>query len=320
MDDFGGRPRRAAVSDAPVDLDDGGLYEKTVYPKDSETMEGILRLFQGSSIDMLANLKDDYFTDVANALYKKEFNFGEDIIMQGEEGDCLYIIEDGSVDVFVFDEDVGDQGESGKGPKVSSLGKGTVFGELALLYNCPRSATVTATSQVLSVWALDALDFKMLIIQGRQAQYMQTEGWLADVELFSNLSAVELSTLAEALKVHNFRKDTVVLRQGDVGDRFFILAEGSVGAYIDGEEGEKEVKVYKNQGDYFGEIALLKASKRKATIRCLEDSVCMSISKHHFEKLLGPSRDKLDVPNYPTYDDFPSPMKKRSPWINKAQP
>ena len=75
---------------------------------------------------------------------------GENVITQGEKGDNFYIVEDGTFDILV----------NGVG-KVAVRGPGDSFGEKALLYNCPRSATVCATS-VASLWALDRVAFRYL--------------------------------------------------------------------------------------------------------------------------------------------------------------
>jgi len=193
-------------------------------------------------------------------------------------------------------------------------------GELALLYNCPRAATVTVASDRVSAWVLDAMDFKMMIIQGRHAEYQKYEGWLKDVDILRNLNHFELSRLAEALKIHNFQKDTDIIRQGDVGDRFFILAEGTATAFMSGDEGDVEVKRYEHQGDYFGEMALMEATKRLATVRCTSDCVLCSISKKQFTKLLGPiSGDlKKNAEAYPTYSDLSPRAAAREPLLGAA--
>merc|ERR1712194_460785 len=97
-------------------------------------------------------------------------------------------------------------------------------------------------------------------------------------------------------------------KQGDPGDRFFILEEGSAAAYITGDKGEMEVKVYDKVGDYFGEIALLTSQPRKATVRAggLNGCKVMSLSKEHFDSLLGPISAilRMEKDAYPQYADF----------------
>ncbi|CAK0881117.1 unnamed protein product [Prorocentrum cordatum] len=301
------RPRRLAMSDALIETTD----RFSMAEKDAATVESIKQLLSKAASEIFTDLKGDSFTELIQALYHMDFTAGTDIITQGDDGDRIYLIADGGVDIFVKEESSRELADAtnDKGSKVATLGAGSIFGELAPLYNCPRCATCTAASPVVSVWALDATDFIMLKVHARQAEYEKYEGWLQNVGILRTLSERDLAVLADALRVHRFRKGTVILRQGDIGDRFFILAEGRVGAYMQGDEGEKEVKVYDTQGDYFGEMALLKACPRLATVRCIEDSVTLSVSKPRFEKLLGPVHEKLQTNSYPTYD-VPSPLKK----------
>merc|ERR1712113_326477 len=119
---------------------------------------------------------------------------------QGEEGDCLYIVSDGQVDVFVArpgPDGVLPVGQ--KGAKVVSLGPGALFGELALMYSAPRAATVTIASAKCKLWKLDREPFKMLLAQQCQTQLSLYEGWLSEVEILKSLNQFELAKLSELL-------------------------------------------------------------------------------------------------------------------------
>jgi len=171
-----------------------------------------------------------------------------------------------------------------------------------------RAATVTASSDTVRCFVLDALDFKMLLAQSSQEQYAKYEGWLHEVEILKALNHFELSKLAEALQTEQYKSGDEIIKQGDRGDRFFILEEGSAAAYITGDKGEMEVKVYDKVGDYFGEIALLTSQPRKATVRAggLNGCKVMSLSKEHFDSLLGPISAilRMEKDAYPQYADF----------------
>jgi len=148
----------------------------------------------------------------------------------------------------------------------------------------------------------------MLLAQSSQEQYAKYEGWLHEVEILKALNHFELSKLAEALQTEQYKSGDEIIKQGDLGDRFFILEEGSAAAYITGDEGEMEVKVYDKVGDYFGEIALLTSQPRKATVRAggLNGCKVMSLSKEHFDSLLGPISAilRMEKDAYPQYADF----------------
>ena len=80
--------------------------------------------------------------DVIGRMKRVDFNDGEAIVRQGEPGDQMYLLRNGTVDIL---RDSGD----GRGPQlISSLQTGTIFGEQALLKSQPRNATVRARGPV----------------------------------------------------------------------------------------------------------------------------------------------------------------------------
>merc|ERR550514_1551019 len=119
------------------------------------------------------------------------------------------------------------------------------------------------------------------------------EGWLQDVPILKTLNHYELSRLSELMEAELFETGEEVITQGEEGDKFYILEEGEARAYISGESGEVEVKVYSKPGDYFGEIALLTNAPRKATIRATMDSQIHAISKEDFDLVIGPIKNLL---------------------------
>jgi len=294
-----GRNRRAGVAAASVDSSAILNYKKPVYPKDEDArqlIEDVLRKNEKMQV-LFGHVKDAALTDVVNAFFSKVVAAGEEIIRQGAEGDCLYIVERGSVDVFVAraEKPITSPVEKGnEGAKVASLGPRSLFGELALMYSSPRAATVRAASDEVALWALAQEPFKMLLAQSSQNQYSLYEGWLAQVDIFQSLNHYELATVSELLESNLFSEGEVVITQGEVGDRFYILEDGECAAYISGPAGEKQVATYDEQGQYFGELALLNNEPRKATVRAIgEGCVLLSLSKDDFDSVLGPIKDIL---------------------------
>mmetsp|Transcript_70914 Transcript_70914/g.163951 ORF Transcript_70914/g.163951 Transcript_70914/m.163951 type:complete len:338 (-) Transcript_70914:92-1105(-) len=305
-----GRARRQGFAGERMSNEKVQGYKKPIYPKDDMTKARIRRtLKEDDRMQVLfGHLDGEPLNDVINAFFTKQVRQGEDIIKQGDDGDCLYIISDGSVDIFVARP--GPDGvmvPGDRGAQVAAWGSGALFGELALMYNSPRAATVTAASDVVLLWVLAAADFKMLLAQSSQAQYAKYEGWLSEVELLKTLNHFELSKLADVLENHCFAGGEDIILQGESGDRFFILEDGQAAAFLSGTDGEKMVMSYERQGDYFGEIALLTAEPRKATVRAMgEGCSVVSLSKDDFTCILGPIADilKEHLDKYPQYADF----------------
>ncbi|CAK9440391.1 uncharacterized protein LODBEIA_P44910 [Lodderomyces beijingensis] len=213
---------------------------------------------------------------VISALQSKNFKKDAVIIKQGDEGDFFYIIESGTVDFFVNDS------------KVNSSSDGSSFGELALMYNSPRAATAIAASDV-TLWALDRLTFRRILLEGTFNRRLMYEDFLKDIDIFKSLTDLERSKLADALFTEMYKKGDNIVTEGETGENFYLIESGSCQV---SSERLGEIKQL-NKGDYFGELALIKDLPRQATVRALNDVIVATLGKSGFQRLLGPVVDVL---------------------------
>jgi CRP-like cAMP-binding protein len=124
----------------------------------SERLAAMDRKFTEShlrGLKLLTGLSSSQLEDVSGRLKPVRFRQGEVILREGDTGEEMFFIESGRVRVV-----------RGKGPNallLAELGAGDLFGEMALLTGMPRSATVTALSD-LNLWSLSQADFDDLVI------------------------------------------------------------------------------------------------------------------------------------------------------------
>lgn len=85
---------------------------------------------------MFMGLDDKEMNIVIDAIQSHHVKAGSDVITEGENGDVLFIVESGTQKCYKI--------LNGTNTYLKDFGKGDVFGELALLYNAPRAATITA--------------------------------------------------------------------------------------------------------------------------------------------------------------------------------
>jgi cAMP-dependent protein kinase regulator len=105
---------------------------------------------------MFNSLEENELNTIILAFEERRFKDGEAVITQGEQGDVLYLIESGTLDCYkTFNKD-----EGRKHLKVYQPGE--AFGELALLYNAPRAATIIAKEECI-LWALDRETFNHIV-------------------------------------------------------------------------------------------------------------------------------------------------------------
>lgn len=121
------------------------------------------------------------------------------------------------------------------------------------------------------LFALDRQTFNNIVKDSAEKKRKKYEEILNKVELLKDMDTYERNQISDVLKEIRVKEGETVIRQGDVGDRFYIVQEGKLRALKKGESGE-EVSVFNyRDGDYFGELALLKDIPRQASIRALVD-------------------------------------------------
>lgn len=206
---------------------------------------------------------------------------GTVIISQGEVGDYFYVVEDGSIS-FAVD-----------GNHVGACARGASFGELALLYNCPRAATCIANSDC-KLWKVDQRTFRYMLANNNASQQKDVLDVLKKVQFLANLDERMLSKVADALTSVNFQAGDQIINKGDVGEVFYILKEGTVKVHDIGFGDSQYVDQVLGPGDFFGERALLTGEPRVANITSETHSVTLCLSRETFEKTLGPLQDLID--------------------------
>lgn len=196
-------------------------------------------------------------------------------------------MEKGSFDVYVNALGALQPGPDGLGDKVGTIQSGGSFGELALMYNAPRAATVMSAESGCNLWALDRVTFRRILMESTFARRRMYENFLEEVPLLSSLTPYERSKIADALETLKFPSGHVIIQQGDIGTSFYLLEQGECDAYLDQNGQRNHVKHYK-KGDYFGELALLNDAPRAASVVSTTDVKVATLGKSAFARLLGP--------------------------------
>ena len=179
---------------------------------------------------------------------------------------------------------------------------GDAFGELALLYNAPRAATIRAVTDC-HLWALDRGTFSQIVQGASTKKRERYEEFLSNVPLLEKMDSLERSKIAETLKEMKFIQGDYVIREGEQGDSFYIILEGSAIATKSLQQflPPQTVKSY-GPGDYFGERALLKNEPRAASVIAASSTLkVVTLDRNSFYRLLGPLDHLLKI-RISTYD------------------
>lgn len=212
---------------------------------------------------------------VVGAMKEVNATAGQRVINQGDTGDFLFVIEEGALECKIKID--------GVDKVVKTCEAGDAFGELSLLYNCPRAASVDAREACV-LWQLDRDTFNNIVKESAQKKRERYDAFLSKVPLLSGMDAYERSQLADALKTEEFADGAVICKEGERGDTFYIVEEGQAVA----TKGGSQVMAYAS-GDYFGELALLRDQPRAATVTAKGPTSLLSLGSSVFKRLLNVS-------------------------------
>eukprot|EP00249_Psilotum_nudum_P013281 c24256_g1_i5 orf=316-1020(-) len=193
-----------------------------------------------------------------------------------------FSVQEGQCEVWLKQPDKSEQ------EMVKQYSAGDSFGELALLYDAPRAATVKASTDC-TLWAMDRMTFRTILMHTTSEKRKLYEKFLEDVPLLKTLDKYERSAIADVLEHEYFEPGQDIVVEGQPGDKFYLLEEGEAEA----RAGGKIVMKY-TRGDFFGELALLNNKPRAATVSATTQCKCVSIDRASFKRLLGKLDDILN--------------------------
>ncbi|XP_072534073.1 cGMP-dependent protein kinase 1a isoform X1 [Salminus brasiliensis] len=273
------RTKRQAISAEPTAFDIQELSHVTLpfNPKSAQSKDLIKEAILDN--DFMKNLELSQIQEIVDCMYPVEYSKDSCIIKEGDVGSLVYVMEDGKVEV------------TKEGLKLCTMGPGKVFGELAILYNCTRTATVKTLTNV-KLWAIDRQCFQTIMMRTgliKHAEYME---FLKSVPTFHGLPEEILSKLADVLEETHYEDGDYIIRQGARGDTFFIISKGKV--TVTREDSPSQETVYLRslgKGDWFGEKALQGEDIRTANVIAAETVTCLVIDRESYKHLIGGLED-----------------------------
>lgn len=233
---------------------------------------------------LFEELSDGELNTLIQATERVRLRQGEKVVRQDATGEYLCIIQEGKLDLFC---------ENGKESR-GTLGKGKIFGELALLYGKNYDASVIAKEDAV-IWRMEQDTFRNVVARHAREQDADIMNHLRKVDLFQNLSEPLLQRIATGLTTVHFREGDEIVRKGDVGEIFYIIEEGSVKVHDIGIGDSESAEHVLKDGDSFGERALLTGEPRAASVTALTDITTLVMDRATFERSIGELRELLDL-------------------------
>ncbi|XP_076061980.1 cGMP-dependent protein kinase, isozyme 1-like isoform X2 [Oratosquilla oratoria] len=242
--------------------------------------------------DFLKNLDASQVREIVDSVYPQEFPAGSWVIREGDVGSHLFVSAVGELEVVK------------EGEVLGRMTSGKAFGELAILYNCTRTASIKAVTKA-KVWVLDRRVFQQVMMRTGLKRMEDNINFLSSVPLLQNLNDDHLTKIADGLEVDFYAPGAYIIRQGTSGDSFYIIRSGkvrvtqripgesvlpesaTVACRRPGKVAEEEIRILE-KGSYFGEQALLREECRTANVIAMAPGVeCLTLDRDSFIQLIG---------------------------------
>uniref|UniRef100_A0A673G9K8 cAMP-dependent protein kinase type II-alpha regulatory subunit n=1 Tax=Sinocyclocheilus rhinocerous TaxID=307959 RepID=A0A673G9K8_9TELE len=277
------------------DDDEEDSEPRVVHPK---TDDQRCRLQEAcKDILLFKALDQEQFSEVLDAMFEVLVQPQDHVIDQGDDGDNFYVIERGVYDIVVQ--------KDGVGCCVGQYNNKGSFGELALMYNTPRAATIIAKEEG-ALWGLDRATFRRLVVKNNAKKRRMYECFIESVPLLKSLEISERMKIVDVLGVKSFQDGERIIMQGDKADCFYVVESGEVKIMMKSKtkadrQDNAEVEIARcSRGQYFGELALVTNKPRAASAYAIGDIKCLVIDIQAFERLLGPCKEimKRNIAHY----------------------
>ncbi len=235
-------------------------------------------------LPIFSTLSPDAFGELFEHLTLRQYPAGAPIIRQGEPGESVYFIARGEVDIV--------KSRGNQQQHLARLGAGSLFGEMALLSDEPRSASVVTTSEVdaleMSRHDVDTLGQRMPSVAGAMARFTRERmisNLFATNPLFVPFKDEDKKKLLARFKGHEVPEGTIFLEQGDVGRGLYVMLQGK--AEVLKKDGDQWVKVAEiGAGDIVGEMSLVNEEPVSARVKTVTKATLLFLARELFQPLV----------------------------------
>ena len=222
-------------------------------------------------------LSDEHFAALEPLLRGEHFDFGDVIVREGDPADGFYILTNGRARALKVTPD-------GEEIPLGILKPGDSFGEAALAEGGKRTATVRCSTGV-DVVRLDRNDFLQLVAQAPDLRHYiemlgrnrAVQSFLYQFSNFGRLPGAALRSMIDNLVPVGFSQGSLIIREGEAAGPLYVIEKGRARAFVgDGNGHQRNIAFYR-EGDFFGELSILKGAPRAASVEAFTDCKLLAL-------------------------------------------
>lgn len=270
-------------------------FKPPVHPKSGEQQQKLFNKLDKSFL--FSHLAEKEKWVLVEAMKEKNVQANECVINQGDDGFELYVVDEGELECRRRES------KDAENKFLLNYKPGDAFGELALLYNAPRAASITSTTPC-RLFSLDRETFNFIVKDAVIRRRQNFEEFMSKIPLLDSLNTYEKDKICDCLQTKSFKQNDYIIKEGEMGDVFYFIQYGNCIATKKDPSGDEKVVYEFSEYDYFGELALLKNEPRAANVMVTSEKVEVAyIDRASFKRLLGPLEDilKRNTERYETF-------------------
>lgn len=224
--------------------------------KGMETKKFIMNAMKQDRV--CAMLGEQEIMTILDTMEYFEFGANDYVVKQGDSGTTFFVTHEGTMEVCV------------NGRVVNTMQRGRGFGGLALLYNCPRTASVTATT-ACSAWGANGETFHKVLQENAKKSYAENRAFVDKIRLFDGLAPKQKDRVSEACFIEVFEPGSRVVTEGEASTAMYFVKTSELRLYenavIDenGKVTEGDAVGFVKPGECIGEQALLRDEQQTQT-------------------------------------------------------
>ncbi|MCK5687881.1 cyclic nucleotide-binding domain-containing protein [Myxococcota bacterium] len=238
------------------------------------------------TIPLFSDLPKNAFIQLVEAMQMRSLSMDQAIITEGDVDNSMFIISHGKVKVTKTSE-------SGSEIVLAHLGEGAFFGEMALLSESPRTASVIAVEDTqlfeISRATLDQVVGSFPSVKHTLHRFYKQRllsNLMAISPIFKSLDAEQRKSLIQRFKSREVAPNEVVLDEGQKADGLYILLAGKAEVAV-ANGGKRQVVAHLKDGDLFGEMELLNNEPIGASVTTLRKSIVLKLPRRAFSEIVS---------------------------------
>ena len=236
-------------------------------------------------LPLFSALLPDALERLLGALELRDVGQGQSVVRQGEEGHEAFVVVRGMLDAV---RDV-----HGQRVTLASLGPGAIFGEMALVSEAPRAASVLAVEPTLLLVAqredLERKAAKEPAVGrelGRFCQARMISNLIRHGAILGAVDPASRQDLVSRFVARTFEADEVLVAQGDESQGLFLIASGSVHVKRADEDGDQLLLASLGPGNVVGEISLVLRRPATANVVAAHQTVALELTRERFQQAI----------------------------------